>query len=308
MWIDTDPAVGSPFREVDDGYAILLAMRLPEVRIAGISTSYGNAPLPATTRIAHGLALRFGESDTRSPVAPAIFPGAASPRDLFHRTRATDGLADALRGPEKITYIALGPLTNLATFSRLQPELAGGIERVIFVGGQFEDAPLRFGPRGSFHIHDANVFKDAAAVAAVLQAKIPLLLVPIETASHLMLDSSDLLRLETSGAAGTYLAGKSKIWLWFWSRVVGERGGPIFDALGVVAAMRGEQLMTARRGASLHSRRLVVWPRYAATPAKTVQVCTGFASATKEFVLQRLGAKLNDGTRRGRSRRARELN
>lgn len=300
VWLDTDPSIGSPVREVDDGYALLLAMRSPELRIAGISTSYGNAPLSTTTKIARDLVARFGNSAAIYPL-PAIFSGAVSRRDLFRRTPATDGLAAALRGGGTITYIALGPLTNLATFCKLRPELATRIERVIFVGGQFEDAPLSFGSSGSFRIHDANVFKDADAVAAVLQAKIPLLLVPIETAAGLMLDSSDLQRLEASGAAGTYLASKSKIWLWFWTRVVGEKGGPIFDALGVAAVLRSELLVTEARIASLRSNRLLVPAGNSANPMKGVQVCTGFLTRTREFVLQRLGAtNLNDKARRGR--------
>ena len=49
VWIDTDLSLGSPLREVDDAYALLLALRSPELRIVGVSTTYGNAPLPGTT-------------------------------------------------------------------------------------------------------------------------------------------------------------------------------------------------------------------------------------------------------------------
>jgi len=47
VWIDTDVSIGSPIREVDDAYALLLAFHSPEIRIAGISTTYGNALLIA---------------------------------------------------------------------------------------------------------------------------------------------------------------------------------------------------------------------------------------------------------------------
>ena len=31
VWIDTDVSIGSPIREVDDAYALVLALRSPEI-------------------------------------------------------------------------------------------------------------------------------------------------------------------------------------------------------------------------------------------------------------------------------------
>ena len=63
--------------------------------------------------------------------------------------------------------------------------MADRIERVIFVGGQASRSDLAFGPHRSFHIHDANVFKDSKATAVVLRSGIPFTLVPISTGSDL---------------------------------------------------------------------------------------------------------------------------
>ena len=60
VWIDTDVSIGSPIREVDDAYALLLAFHSPEIRIAGISATYGNASLEQTTRVAREMVRRFG--------------------------------------------------------------------------------------------------------------------------------------------------------------------------------------------------------------------------------------------------------
>ena len=62
VWIDTDLSIGSPIREVDDGYALMLAFHSPEIRIAGLSTTYGNAPLGQTTRATLDMVRRFGDS------------------------------------------------------------------------------------------------------------------------------------------------------------------------------------------------------------------------------------------------------
>src|SRR4051812_41513428 len=74
VWIDTDISMGSPIREVDDGYALVLAFHSPEIQIAGLSTSYGNAPLDATTRIARDFVRRFGADAKLKP--DKIFAGA----------------------------------------------------------------------------------------------------------------------------------------------------------------------------------------------------------------------------------------
>src|SRR5437762_3288827 len=121
VWIDTDVSIGSPIREVDDAYALVLAFHSPEIRIAGVSTTYGNASLPATTRAAKDLVSRFGGAAGLK--ADQVFPGARSANDLGHRSEASEALAAALE-KESVTYIALGPLTNLASFLRLHPERA----------------------------------------------------------------------------------------------------------------------------------------------------------------------------------------
>jgi inosine-uridine nucleoside N-ribohydrolase len=298
VWIDTDVSIGSPFREVDDGYALVLALHSPEIRIAGISTSYGNAPLSHTTRAARELIRQFGGPANLRP--EQVFAGAASAADIGRRTPASEALARTLE-KESITYVALGPLTNLATFLGLHPTSARKIKRVIFLGGQAQGSTLAFGPRHSFHIHDANVFKDPVAAEVVVRSNIPLTLVPIATASELLLNEENLRELERQGGAGNYLARRSKVWLWFWTRVVKTNGGPIFDALAVVTATRPELVptrgcyakmdeaghlrVTRRQSAAATARRGLT------SGARRIRYCTGFAPGTKSFVMERLMAR-----------------
>jgi inosine-uridine nucleoside N-ribohydrolase len=285
VWIDTDISIGSPIREVDDAFALVLAFHSPEIRIAGLSTTYGNAPLGQTTRAARDLVERFGQS--AGLTVDAVFAGAGSASDLGRRSAASDALAAVLQR-EKVTYIAVGPLTNLATFLRLHPKLANQIERVIFVGGGEPGASFAFRPTRSFHIHDANVFKDPAATAAVLRSNIPLTLVPIAAGSHLLVDGTDLRQLERSGGAGSYLSRQTGIWLWFWRHFGKTNGGPIFDALGIIPVTRPELLTIRKRYAKIdHAGNLIVTPSLT-NGARRVRYCTDFAPGTKSFVMQRL--------------------
>ena len=285
VWIDTDVSIGSPIREVDDAYALVLALHSPEIHIAGISTSYGNAPLGHTTRVARELIRQFGGPANMRP--EQVFAGATTAADIGRRTEASEALATVLK-TESVTYVALGPLTNLATFLRRHPKSARKISRVIFIGGQAQGTTLAFGPRRSFHIHDANVFKDPPAAAAVVRSNIPLTLVPIATASELLLNDENLRELERQGGAGNYLARRSKVWLWFWTHFAKTKGGPIFDALALVAATRPELVSTKGRYAKMDEAGNLVVSDSLTSKARRVRFGTTFAPGTKPFVMRRL--------------------
>ena len=285
VWIDTDVSIGSPIREVDDAYALVLAFHSPEIRIAGISTTYGNAPLGHTTRAAQELVRDFGAVANLRP--DQVFAGARSADDLGRRSEASEALAQTLKR-DSVTYVALGPLTNLATFLQLHPQMARRIERVVFVGGQAQGTTPALGPKRSFHIHDANVFKDPRAAALVLRTKIPLILTPIATSSNLMLDESDLRELERQGGAGRYLAQRSKVWLWFWTHFAGTNGGPIFDALATVTAARPELIAMEKRSAKMDEAGNLVVSTRVRDATRSVFFCGRFTTKTKRFVMERL--------------------
>lgn len=284
VWIDTDLSLGSPLREVDDAYALLFAFRSPELQIAGLSTTYGNAPLRSTTERTRNLVKRLG-------LTTPVTPGAASPNDLGRPSAAAAALDDALRQNERLTYIALGPLTNLATFLRLHPERARQFEEVILVAGKTPEATLGFGPRESFRIHDANGVKDPAALRAILATRIPLVLAPIETSTRLLLTAQDLRALKTSGPGGRFLALKSGVWLWFWTNIARADGGPVFDVLAVLAAAQPALVATETRYAAMEGdEQLIVRPN-PDDGRRKVRFCTGFARKTKAVIMRRLEAE-----------------
>lgn len=287
IWIDTDPAIGSPFREVDDAFALILAFHCPELRIAGISTSYGNAGLNRSTSVARDLVRRFGQ---RAGVTESnVYSGSASPGDVRTRTTASEALARALR-KEKLTYVALGPLTNLAAFLEQHPNLADRFERVIVVGGKSPGRVLAFGPTGRWRVHDANVFKDPPAARRIARSDIPLVLAPVEASSRLMLLPGDLRLLGQSGGAGQFLYRRSRVWMWFWTALVREKGGPVFDALAVIQAARPELVMSEKRFATVdESGELIAAPR-AIAHSRPVRFCTGTKPGATQFILERLKA------------------
>jgi len=279
VWIDTDASIGSPIREVDDAFALVLAFRSPELRIAGLSTSYGNASLKVTDRVTRNLCLQYGQS------ANKVYAGASSRHELGHRTAASDALA-ATAAKERLTYIALGPLTNLATALRLHPDIRDHIDEIILVGGVRPGETIRFGRNKWLQIHDANVRKDPASVAAVLSSGIPLVLVPITTGADLMLDEKDFNKLKTE--TGASLARGSATWFFFWTRIVRLEGGPLFDATAIVAAARPEMIATEFRYASLNRDGALVADRSFTGGARRIRYCTSCNRKAHALVMRRL--------------------
>jgi inosine-uridine nucleoside N-ribohydrolase len=212
-----------------------------------------------------------------------VFAGARSRRDLGHRSAASDAMAAANRS--RLTYIALGPLTNLGTALQLHPHLRDRIEQVIIIGGvaQGEELPFR--------IHDANVFKDPVAADIVLRSGIPIVLAPIAVAATLTIDRQDIRRLETAGSAGEFLSRKSRWWMFYWMDIARSPGAPVFDALGVIAAVKPELVRMERRYAALDQGRALITTRRPNETARPVRCITAFQRATREFLLQGLTSR-----------------
>lgn len=280
VWIDTDPAIGPPWREVDDAFALILAFHSPALRIAGISSTYGNASLRTTDRVTRDLAERFASG--RIPV----HRGAQGAGD-FAASGAVQALAVALQ-KQRLTYIALGPLTNLAAFQRAHPRLAQRIDRVLFVGGEFRADSLRFGRGNWLKIHDANVVKDPAAVRSVLEARMPITFAPAEVAAGLMVTPADMRVIARAHPAGRFLARRTGIWLAFWKHLIGRQGGPVFDALAVLAATDPSLVETRRTHVRLAGDLLFL--THPAVDTYPVEVCASFDPTLRARMIERLKA------------------
>ena len=99
------------------------------------------------------------------------FTGAfGEPRDLAppSKSNAVSFLIDRIdANPGKVTFLALGPMTNLAVALRLRPDLARKIVSVVFMGGAVS-VPGNITPHAEF-----NFWFDPEAAQAVLRSAIP---------------------------------------------------------------------------------------------------------------------------------------
>ena len=298
VWIDTDPSIGVPFHEADDGFALIQAFHSSELRIRGISTTYGNAGRATTPRSAREMAARCGGP---AGITDAHgHAGSAAARDLGKPTAATAALLAALK-ERPLTYLALAPLTNLATFLSLHPEAARRIERVIFVGGRSPGVQFRAGRWNPYEFTDGNFHKDNAAAAILLAVGPPLTLVPVECALQLLLTPRELARIgREGGPSGHYLATKARLWMNLWRFCFAVEGAVIFDCFAVLAATHPQLLASEKRYAEIcpateHDRtisprqiHLVASREPRTSGAKTVTFCFEPRSKARAVILERL--------------------
>ncbi len=225
VWLDTDPAVGVPGRDVDDGLALLQALRSPELQPVGISTVFGNTTLPRAHPIAEEL-LREAGAD-----AVPLHRGAAEAAELGTETEASRALAAAL-DREPLDVLALGPLTNVATVLSRRADLAPRVRRVVAVAGRRPGQVFTVGS-GADPLPDFNVECDADAAAAVLDTEVPLTLAGFEVASQVWLRRAELERLAAGPPPARWLAGPAERWRQLWERRFGVEGFHPFDTLAV---------------------------------------------------------------------------
>ncbi|CAE6428635.1 unnamed protein product [Rhizoctonia solani] len=209
LWLDCDPGH-------DDAIAILLALYSPGLRLLGISTVHGNASSYNTFLNAIRLLYAYGASDSiqvhQGASKPLLRPTRADPeihgadglggviglpdaknttiRNRFAKSslNAVQGLAEAtkkciLEG-NKLYIIATGPLTNVALFSAVHPELLSGVEEIIFMGGG-----VGIGNRSA--AAEFNILCDPEAAQMVLNLEVPKVMIPLNV-THTAILTSEL--------------------------------------------------------------------------------------------------------------------
>lgn len=226
VWIDTDPALGIPERDVDDGFALIQAFNSPELDIKGISVVFGNSPLDRGVLIAARLTREFGPAGLR------VYAGAADATAAGTETDASRALTAALRR-QPLTILALGPATNVGTVIQRHPELVERMTRVVAVAGRRPGQRFTTGTVNLKGHRDFNFELDPAAFQVLLSSGVPLVLAPFEISSKIWIDDRDVARLASGPPGARALAAPAQAWLAMWRRLWDVGGFNPFDTLAV---------------------------------------------------------------------------
>ncbi|MFY9752223.1 MAG: nucleoside hydrolase [Candidatus Acidiferrales bacterium] len=199
--IDTDPGV-------DDAIAIFLALRSPELKVEAITPVSGNVPLALTLPNALRLVEIAGRPDIpvaggaslplvrqlvtakyahgKNGLAGVDFP---APKIKPVAETATELICRLVRAnPGEITIVAIGPLTNIATVLRSDPEIAGMIPAIVIMGGSLSRGNVT--PAAEF-----NLYVDPEAARIVFDAGIPLTMVGLDVTEKVLLTDAHVQKL-----------------------------------------------------------------------------------------------------------------
>ena len=183
--IDTDPGV-------DDALALMLAFGSPELRVEGVTTVVGNVSLELANANALKMLEFLGATDV--PVSPGASrplsreavagvgihgPKGLGGASLPEPRMRLDGRSAARLIAEKagdlgdrLTIVAIGPLTNIAEALGAEPGIADEVGGLVIMGGAYGLTPHGHGNVNA--VAEYNVWHDPEAARIVFDSGIPL--------------------------------------------------------------------------------------------------------------------------------------
>jgi len=236
--IDTD--IGD---DIDDAFAVALALRSPELHILGITTAFGDTELRA--RLLDRYLGAVGRDDI--PVAAGVatphnnvFTQAVYAHQAPERKHpdAVAFLLDQVRAhPGQITLIAIGPLFNIQATIERDPVTFRRLKRVVIMGGSIYRGygdDKNGSPRPPEP--EWNIRCDPAGARALLSAGVPVFMMP--------LDSTQIpLQTPAQGAIfshGSALTDQLTLLYHQWTGASESRTPTLFDPVAVTYAIRPE--------------------------------------------------------------------
>ncbi len=278
VWIDTDPSVAPGGHEIDDGIALLQAFHSPELDIRGVSIVFGNADLPTADRIGREIVSRFG------PANLTVYTGASGAGD--YDTAASRALVNALR-QERLSILAIGPVTNVAAVLKRNPELAKQIDVIVSVAGRRPGQQFIAGNARDKPLRDFNFEKDPEAYQVLLDSKVPLAFAPWEISSKVWITRGDLQTLAPKDPGIEWLLPAAFDWLKLWKTKFGTNGFNPFDTLAVGYLVDRDTLQCFNGAMSIEPGPKLVVQR---GPGRQVAYCHTPSPRFKDQLLRRLAS------------------
>jgi len=180
--IDTD--IGD---DIDDAFAVALALRSPELQILGITTTFGDTETRA--KVLDRFLAEAGRQDvpvaagTPTPPKGTFTQRRYAENNRFAKPSHPDAVAFLLdqirRNPGQITLIAIGPLMNVGAAIDKDPATFRKLKRVILMGGSIKRGygDLGFGPPTPPE-PEWNILNDIPSAQKLFAAGVPLFVMP----------------------------------------------------------------------------------------------------------------------------------
>ena len=235
--IDTD--IGD---DIDDAFALALALSTPKLHIIGVTTAWGDTDLRArlTARFLAGT----GHSDI--PVAAGPKTHAISP---FTQARWAEiwpepakGWPDAIdfireaarRNPGQITLISVAPFSNVGALIDRDPAAFRQLKKVVVMGGSIRRGygDLGYTPNKGPN-PEYNILMDIPAAKKLFAGGVPLYVMPLDS-TQLKLD--EVMR-ELLFSQGSRMTDALALLYAQWTASTQNPTPTLFDAMAVAAAI-----------------------------------------------------------------------
>lgn len=232
--LDTD--IGD---DIDDAFAVALALSSPEVHVVGITSAWGDTAL--RSRLLERLLCETGRSDipvyagiptkskTKFTQKPWAEAGAASP----HTDAVSFLLDQARRYPGQITLIAIAPLTNLGAAIDRDPVAFRKFRRVVLMGGSIHRGyDLGHGPTSEPDA-EYNIASDPAAAKKLFSSGVHIDMMPLDSTQV----KFDEVKRSLLASVSTPLTDALQILTAEWQRNSGYATPTLYDAVAAAYAI-----------------------------------------------------------------------
>jgi len=203
--IDTD--IGD---DVDDAFALALAVKSPEMQVLGITTTF--AETEARAKIVDRFLAEVGKSNI-----PVLAGKASGKTPMSQRRYGEEGnfaksphgdasefiLQQINKYPAEITLVAIGPLMNLGEVIDRDAAAFRKLKRVVIMGGSVRKGYGDFGYNEHFPpAPEWNILNDVKSAQKLFTSGVPLYVMPLDS-TQLKLDEVKRAFLFTRGTAMT---------------------------------------------------------------------------------------------------------
>lgn len=243
--IDTDPGI-------DDALAIFLANKL-KMNVLGYTTVFGNAAVKYTTLNAAYISdvidsekvymgesapllgePRFASSHGENGFGKIIYTDNDKLGDLsaieFYKSKLLNS---------KLTIVALGPLTNLARFVTLYPNLIQNIEKIVIMGGVIN-------AKGNITQYaEFNFYNDPLAAKQVLDLDVPKVLIPADICRKIYMSNEDFKLIESNLDVQSSKVLADYIDYYLNNSLGNPKGGVLYDVLTILYLYSPEDFKTS---------------------------------------------------------------
>ncbi len=234
--LDTD--IGD---DVDDVFALGLALTSPELKILGITSAWGDTAL--RSRMIDRLLCETGRSDipvrtgisTKTTTAFTQKAWASQGIEREHGDAVSFLLEQIKLNPGEITLIAVGPLTNIGAAIDRDPETFRKLKRVVLMGGSVYRGygDLGYTPHRE-PIAEYNIMMDIPAAQKLFQSGVPIFMMPLDSTQI----KFDEVKRSMLASISTPLTDTLQILTAEWSQSTQQATPTLFDAVAAAYAIK----------------------------------------------------------------------